>query len=697
MHRPLRNAIVVSALVVCCADPASAQRRFGQLEPERVYASLAQSTEAKRLLDEFDQLIEQDRRFEAARALQKAIDRFPYHPIEVGAGQYADLIRWAHTRIAGDAKLKEAYRAAHGPEATRQRDAALARFDTQTLESIRLRYASAGAGVDAALDLAALDTERAAFDLAHDRLRGLEASCDTEARLARWHTLAATVALYRGDRARFDALRNVVDDRAGQRLDRLAASIAPRRPIPPPAVPPSVATELAESHAAKLDRFDVTGKVQRKRMELDPTWGMLPWGLEVAMWDPLPPMDTATPTNLPVVHGGRVLINTGRSIRLLDAKTIESVWARTFEDRDLVAAARESKRRVLGWHVMDARGVAIDGGMTYGVIGRLIGHPMGDEDEMAGRFGFSLLAALDTDTGAVRWRKRPVEWLADLHDLALHGTPIVLDGRVIVLGHQIADGVHQTTQVLAVDAKTGELLWRRRIATVQENIHGTIASHAVMIAHDHRVYVTDGLGFAIRIDPRSGVADWTSKLLDQPDAEGRTLEKARPSFTRRIGPPALTRAGLIVPMRLESVGAVVVDPATGQRRMNLDGDWQGVRHVATVGDDVIGVSDTAALRCDGKTLTTTWRTALPSEAPRADEAVRRDPFRRPVRRATIGTTRPAVTRSQLLLSNGTRLVVVDLADGSVAASVEAPAAAQLAPLDRSVIVSGNEKVWRLDP
>lgn len=671
-HRISYTILLAVVAALGAADDALAQRqRFGP--PEKVFVSLARSTEAETLVKEFEQMLEQDRRFEAVTALQNAMDRFAFHPVQIAPGRYDDLVVWGQRRIAEDAKLLRAYRDGIGPRAKKLWEQARAKRDVYALEWIRLRFAMTDAGANAAMDLAGLDLERGEPGMAAVRLQRLTAA-----------------PLQPEQRERLQQLKE-----AAERVGRWAQKI---QPAIASSVPNDIATALNLAAKHTVDAFDTSGRAQRRKMELDPTWGMLPWGLEVAMWDPIPPFDTATPVNRPTSSGGRIYISTGRSIRAVDTKTLKADWVRTFETPELLAAARAVKRSVLGWHVMDPRGVAVDPQRVYGVMGRMIGHPLGDEDEMKNRWGFSLLAAVDAKTGAVHWTKRPVQWAADLTDVALHGTPIVLDGRLLVLGHTIDSGVHQTTHLFAVDPATGGLLWRRRIASVEERINGTIASHAAMVVHDGRVIVSDGLGFVLRIDPVSGAADWNVALLAQEDTEGRTLIAVPTDFTKRSGAPVAADAGLIVPMRLREVGAVVIDIDTGERRRNLTGDWVGTRHLLVDDGDVYVVTDHAAMRCAGATLDTKWKLATKVEAPPEPDRFRGGFGRRVRTSGATHTAAPTLTPSQLLVPVGRdKLWIVEKQRGSKQATVQLPGTGQFLPHGRSLIVGGNGKIWRLDP
>lgn len=673
MSKPYLYSICLVS-IICAAGDALAQRR-GIGPTEKVFVSLARSTEAEALVKEFDQMLKQERRFEAVAALQNAMERFAFHPVQIAPGRYDDLVVWGQRRIVEDAELLRAYRDGIGPRAMRLWEQARARRDVYALQWIRLRFAMTDAGADAAMDLAGLDLERGEPSKAAARLSRLK-----DAKL---------------QPAQHERLREL--NEAAQRVEQWAKTIDPKNATDGFQ---DIATALNPAGEHAVDAFDASGRAQRRRMELDKTWGMLPWGLEVAMWDPIPPFDADTPVNR-LVSGGatNVYINTGRSIRAVDTKTMKARWVRTFETPQLLKAAGAVKRSVLGWHLMDPRGVAVDGGRVFGVTGRMIGHPLGNEDEMIDRWGFSLLASVDAESGAVRWTRRPVQWAAELTDLALHGTPIVWDGRVFVLGHTIDSGVHQTTHLFAVDPDSGSLLWRRRIASVEERIAGTIASHAAMAIHDGRLIVSDGLGFALRIDPVSGAADWQVALLEQEDPEGRALVAVPTDFTKRIGAAVVVEAGLIVPMRLREVGAVVLDPQSGERRRNLTGDWTGVHHLWVDGGDVYVMTDRKVIRCAGRSLETKWSLAIKPVATQPEPDRFRGGFARRAR--TSGLTHvaaPVSTRSQLLLpTGGDKLWLIEKNTGKKAAVVSLPGAGQLLPVGRSLIVGGNEKIWRLEP
>ena len=160
-----------------------------------------------------------------------------------------------------------------------------------------------------------------------------------------------------------------------------------------------------------------------------------------AIWVSEPFADGATSRMTPLVHDGRMFLAARSRIYALDARSGKVVWVHQTETRKLTVAV------VFGDPIADAQasglantrsmGLGLGGGMIF--AGLMNGH----------------LIALREKTGEVVWDK-----LVSEEPLAIAKgvicPPLYVDGILYFgLGHEMA-----RSQVVAVDAKSGRVLWR---------------------------------------------------------------------------------------------------------------------------------------------------------------------------------------------------------------------------------------------
>lgn len=94
-----------------------------------------------------------------------------------------------------------------------------------------------------------------------------------------------------------------------------------------------------------------------------------------------------------------------------------------------------------------------------------------------------------------------IRWVANVGANILYTKPVVADGKVFVAS--LDEDLKGEGAVFALDAATGELLWRY---SVRNSVKNTIA------CHEGRVFAQDAEGFLYAIDAERGTLCWEKKL-----------------------------------------------------------------------------------------------------------------------------------------------------------------------------------------
>ncbi|MEX0886690.1 MAG: PQQ-binding-like beta-propeller repeat protein, partial [Phycisphaeraceae bacterium] len=273
---------------------------------------------------------------------------------------------------------------------------------------------------------------------------------------------------------------------------------------------------------------------------------------------------------------------------------------------------------------------AIDGGRVYTLWGLDTSrrHPAG-------------LAAFDIRTGEMIWSTDGDDALVDAQ---LVGDPAVADGFVYCLA--VRQGLITPIELVALDAATGELRWRRRLATQTPELAGPDSGplsdreidlvrygSGVRVAGGY-VYANTNMGLVARLDARDGVIDWIHQYprlhLD---------DQWRQTVRRRGGAPVVVRDTLVVTPR-DSSGAIALDGQTGAIV------WDAP---LIPGEQMLGVVRDAVLLAEGHVLV--------SVAVTSGEVRWRRSFDAPIR------AEPVLAGDELLVAAGDRLHRFDARTG----------------------------------
>lgn len=633
-------------LLLCVVTAAAAQPSDSHLP---VY--IEDSPAAQEMVAQAEQLREQDRLTDAISTLQRVIDEYGTKLMPVGDGLYEETGQWVRRRIADQPELLAAYRQVYGPEAERLLAAATAPPSTRDLESMFRRLFLTDAGLHAGLTLAGVYLERADTAAASSVLETLPTHPSFAREESLYHTLAATVALLSGDDAAFDRHRDRLRElNAADRLAQVEAlsrqlhpplRIARDRNVAPPEAPP------LESLRAPL--WDV--RINRRTGNME---------------SPLPyaqPSRESFPT-MPVAGGDQVFINEGEAVMALDRYSGRRLW--TYQPEEDTATGPMIAR--MGRTISDRRGVLLQRDRLFAVVGQATAWPIRGE----GPNTSTALVCLDRVTGAVRWRITPGDLDASLSKAYFQGTPLAASDRVFVLLRRNQASGFQDAFVAAVDAATGEPLWRRHISSAVTASRYAAASPPTMTLHDGTLYVSDNLAAVAAVVGRIGALRWARVVLDPGDANARGLASGGETPVD-VAPPVLCAAGLVVPPMGSDPSLLVLDPQSGAERRRVpmrDGD---ASYLLPAGDDVLGVGQAVTL-LDGETLDVVW--VSERQETRQDQA-------HPL---------AAVTRAYVVAPLGGRLVLFDRETGAVVREADLREGGNVLALDGQLVVADARAV-----
>lgn len=172
----------------------------------------------------------------------------------------------------------------------------------------------------------------------------------------------------------------------------------------------------------------------------------------------------------PAVANGRVFVGSGDgSVYALDAATGEPVWSRPLDGATLDAAEWGFDRRTV------QAGPTLGDGLVF----------VGSRD--------AAMYALAMTRGALRWKQRDsadsTSWVV--------GGPALTPGGTLVFGRSSSASVH------ALEARTGEEIWRREVGG---RVFGSPVAGAGV------AFVGDGAGWLYALDLETGETRWRLRL-----------------------------------------------------------------------------------------------------------------------------------------------------------------------------------------
>lgn len=632
---------------------------------------LEDSPAAKELADEAERLLAEGRAGEAAQRLHQIIEAYPEKLMPRGEDVYTDARLWVRDRLASDPDLQRAYRGRFGDEAQRalaDAEAVVGPDAEARVQHVWETYAWTPAGLDAAFWLAVTHLQRADADGALAALAPLARHPDLPQRATTYYRLQAWAAALAGRgedvEAALAALRNIGENEQVQTLASTLKEL--RRP--------------GLEHDANPAQAGDTPPLDRALWEVQI--------IDAAESAQASPVRGRTPqTNLlnngglrPVASETVLLFNDSLRVFALDRTSGRLRWvhrqAVANEGADENAQAIFQARRIaLGRSLPDPRQVLLSGRWAYAVMGNITAL----RGQRRGQAVLSTeLVCLDAETGQPRWATTPGQLDASLARAAFHGTPVACGDQVIVMARRSQASSFQDSYLMSVDAATGELRWRRHLAstagTTQRNAAVALSQ---MTLDGQRLYFCDNLGAAAAIDALTGTVRWVRVFSETGDPRrGQANGLVLP--TSAAGQPTVSPAGLILPLRIAEVRGLVLDPDTGDVRQRLtDSSPIAEAHalLPLPGGDLLATGNTFH-RLDGQTLEPRWSRA-----------------------AVAGQTSPAAPVSVLeergvaiISATPQRFDELDLATGEVRRSHDMPWTGHVLALDHAWVVSDGPRV-----
>jgi hypothetical protein len=497
---------------------------------------------------------------------------------------WVDVTRWVRQQVTADAALREAYRRDVEPAAARARQQAklgedaggFLAWDERALAAVMERYWPTRSGLWAGLDVAALALERGD---AADALALLDDLADHPDLTGTRDGDAAALA-------RRDALRAAAEPLAA----RLHA--ARRIDTAPPAVHRGQAPTLEDPmwwrRIGEEDAGDGEAAVAR-----------------AALAERFPGVSA-----VPTVAGERVLVNDGDAVSAIDRASGRLVWTHRPSDDPAGVDERQALRRMMRY-LPDRRGVLIVGDAVVAVTGRAASLPGRFADAAPG----TALVCLDLRTGEVRWEADPFADEPALQRAHLLGTPVALGrGLAAVAVRRTQATGFVDCLVIAVRLSDGQLVWRRHVSSTAVGVgggpHHTVGG-AGLTLYRGGLLVSDGLGVAAAIGPRTGSVRWLRQLVENPAGDGADAFGGIRTVTQDHwdGPvaPVPLEAGVVVAVNEpKGPAAAVLDPDTGDVRLRLTTDDLGdATDLRGVEGDLLVVGRRTQRRA-GDTLATRW-------------------------------------------------------------------------------------------
>lgn len=667
---PHRLSLVILG---CLLLPAAAQ--IDRSGPSSVPVYIEDSPAAQELLEEARKLRGEDRLAQAVQKYQQVIDDYAAKLMQVAQGRYTDAARRVRMEIADDPALLEAYRRYQQPPAARALEEALTGGrvggDVAALETVAAGFTLTEAGLGAALRLASLYLEHAAAVDAQRVLDEFADHPDLPAHRDAWLARSAAAALVAGRAELADKWRAELNDAA--EIDALAAQLSPpaERPMqsgfdpapiddwPRPAPQPlwQVVTDSARDPAD----FD-TGGLERVLPELK----------RLAA-------ESVSHFMVPLVDGDRIYINDSVSVAALDRSSGRILWSYALSATDMPPVDNIRVRRNTR-ALPDQRSLVADGSLVCGVVGRGALFPRNWGVQAMQTW----LVGLSRDDGSLQWQVTPGEVDETLERAYFHGTPLIDQGRVYALVRRSQMSGFHGAFIIAVDARSGETLWRRHLSSAAPGGSASEISLTQMRLHRGKLYVADNLGSVACLDGRSGSVYWMTIAEDLPAPQRQAiihLQRARVMPMVINNRPIMTEAGLIVP----SVGGTsttwVVNPQTGVIERELEDDaWAEATYVLEIpgeGDLASGIITVGeSVRCfDGKTLKLRWRDNV-------NQRARLQP-----------RGRPAVTQRHVVLPMTDHLIVLDLETGESVDEPRIESPGNLLLTDDQLLIAGSQTIF----
>jgi len=642
----------------------------GQIDPAGLPVYVEHSPVVQDLLVQAQRLEGEQRLVEAVGVYQQIIEQYPHKLVTHNDAVYVDASEQVHRLITENAQLLAAYRQVHEPQAQHLLDGAdRLGPDRAAVRQVWARYRLCKAGLEAGLRLAAIYLESAEIDSAANLLDELSTHQDIAAQLSRWHQLQGAAGLFGDDMARYrshvQALREAGDDPAAQQLEQWSGQV--NFPLTPPALDSQQvlpAVSIPDPLGSPLWTVPLSMTSLGTPLAVPPRRKRLSKANPLIAWQSYPVV--------PVAVGDDLYLSQPQSVVALDRSSGRQRWSYQLAGGVPQDTAGNRRLRQLSRLLAGPRSAVVDGQRLYSVLGYVSNRRPGLQ--RPGQQSLTSLVCLSRDDGRLLWRLHPHELVPSLTDFDFQGTILAGHGRLFAFVRRSQASGFKDTHLVSLDPRTGRLIWRRHLASVAV-ITGNHPIPAYMTLQDGGLFIVDGLGVAVRLDPLTGSVRWLTVLKDLPGANHQPARRGARSYPATRGIAfAWAKAGVVVVTINQAPSAVVLDRQSGQQLRKLKGPiWDHASYVMGIHGDVLVVGPTTAL-LDGQTLQPRWTRQLGPAT------------------TAIPNGRPVATENRVLIPAQDQLLVLNLADGATIAEHPLPWPGNILALPEQVVIASTDAV-----
>ncbi len=517
------------------------------------------STAARDALSRLESLERQGSMPEAVRSVQELLDEQGNRLLAVDSdpSRYRSVRVAIHERIVSDTELLEAYREAQEPQARRL-------LERGAFERISQSRFLTPTGFEAALRVAQLQLERAAFNASLITLAELETHPDFALRRDEAASVLALLAPY-------------LDPQPEELLDRWGVSARSPSIEPPPGVNipfigptrPGYNTHIEGIIPRPLTSADLSPKEQQVA---DPD--QLRFTRQQGLSD-----DGIYGWALPSVVDDVIYTNDSDHITAWDRFTLRQKWqvSRTEPSSDNLFSRRDIRRRQ-SRRIEDSAEVTISDDRLLAITGLAVS---------GSRQGDARLHCLDRETGAVLWSVDPAGLDPRLDGASLRGPAVAIEGTVVVALRKWArERRTVSVYLVGLDLETGMLRWTQLLGSAGALPFQTAGRFPERMAADRGVvYRSDEIGVIAAVEIDTGRPRWVRKF----DSFKLYDNDVRPPFSSS-GP--IVDGGRIISIEPNHERIVALDAVTGA----VLGSMNAVRmanpnYLLVAGDQLVAVGE----------------------------------------------------------------------------------------------------------
>lgn len=297
--------------------------------------------------------------------------------------------------------------------------------------------------------------------------------------------------------------------------------------------------------------------------------------------------DAELVTSLATVTDDIVFVNEGYRITAHNRLTGQKIWHYSDRTRRTSVMSYDSEP------TLDLNTVTVDAGALV----TLTGHAYALK-----RSGEGAVVCLDPKTGEERWRtvlaKAGLSGSEEREAMFPHGTPVIHEGRVYVLGRKVSKQFLTSTYAVALDLADGTVQWHRHICS-SGALRRSGRPMSSLVVRDGDMFVATAVGAIARLDAGTGQIRWLQRFWVPISNAGR-IQSRKPW---EISVPIVTDTEIIA-LQPDQTHVVVLDRETGEqleRHACRSADrWNSPRYLLSDGKALYAIGeDIRAFRLGG--------------------------------------------------------------------------------------------------